>query len=91
MISVHVQLYTTCIELAANKKHTENLNFCMTFVLCIMPYITNITVQHKGCILPIPTDFNLLTNYSPMIIILLQAERNVFINDSNYVTKYISL
>ena len=35
IISVHVQLYTTCIELAANEKHTENFNFCMTFVLCI--------------------------------------------------------
>ena len=23
------------MKLAANKKHTENLDFCMTFVLCI--------------------------------------------------------
>ena len=31
-----------------------------------MPYITNITVQHEGCILLILTDFDLLTNYSSM-------------------------
>ena len=29
-----------------------------------MPYITNFTVQHEGCILPILTDFDLLTNHS---------------------------
>ena len=52
------------------------------------PYIANIMVQHEDCILPISTDFDLLTNYSSMIIILLQTERNVFINDLNYLTKY---
>ena len=41
-------------------------------------YSTYCIDQHKGCILLISTDFNLLTNYSSMIIILLQTERNVF-------------
>ena len=56
-----------------------------------MPYITNIMVQHEGYILPIPIDFDLLINYSSMINILLQTERNVFTDDSNYLTKHISL
>ena len=77
---------------AANKKHTENLDFCMTFVLRIYAiYITNTTVQHEGCILPISTTFELLTSHSSRLSSVCKQKRNVAINDLDFLTKHISL
>ena len=67
----------------------QDEDVCMTFALCI--YAIYIMVQHESCILLISTNFDLLTNYSSLIIILLQTERNILINDSNSLTKHISL
>ena len=56
-----------------------------------MPYITDITVQHEGCILPILTDFDFLTNHGSMkLSFFLQIERNVHTTNSDYLTKHIS-
>ena len=44
--------------------HSEVAPYSMIPVLHFMPYITNITVQHKGRTLPISTDLEIiLTNY----------------------------
>ena len=56
------------------------------------PYITYITVQHEGGILPILTDFDFLTNHSSMkLSSFLQFERNVYTTNLDYLTKHISL
>ena len=57
-----------------------------------MPYITNITVQHEGCILLILTDFDFLTNYNSMkLSSFVQFERNAYTTNLDYLTKHISL
>ena len=56
----------TCIGLAANKSIPRIFIFVRYLYYVFTPCITNITVQHKGCNLPILTDFDLLTNYSSM-------------------------
>ena len=65
-IFILVLLYMTYIQPAANKKHTENFYFCRYLYFIFTPYITNIMVQHEGCTLSIPTDFDFLTNNSSM-------------------------
>ena len=64
---------------------TCNLYFIFT------PYIANIMVQHEGCILPISTTFKLLTNHSSRLSSFCKQKRNVLINDSDFLTKHISL
>ena len=70
----------TCIYMFLN-------NHSLYFIF--MPYIANITVQHEGCILPISTTFELLTNYSSRLSSLCKQKRNVLINDLDFLTKHI--
>ena len=59
-----------CIQLVSNWQLIKSIPRILIFVqylyFIFMPYITNITVQHEGCTLLIPTDFDFLTNYSSM-------------------------
>ena len=50
-----------------------------------MPYITNIMVQHEGCILPISTIFELLTNHSSRLSSFCKQKRNALLTDLDFL------
>ena len=51
-------LYVNFIRTAANKSLPIIYDFCMLLVLHFVPFMTKITVQHKGDTFPILTDLN---------------------------------
>ena len=85
-----------CIRLVFNQQLIKSIPRILIFVrylyYILTPYITNNMVQHEGCILPILTDFDFLTNHSSMkLLSFLQIERNLYTTNSDYLTKHISL
>ena len=89
MVTVTVYCIRIVYDWQLIKAYREFMIF-VRYLYCIFtPYIT---VQHEGCIFPILTDFDFLTNYSSMkLSSLLQFERNIYTTNLDYLTKHISL
>ena len=91
-IILQVGIFLT-VTPAANKKRTKNFWIFVRYLYYVFtPYITNIMVQHEGCILPILTDSDFLTNHSSMkLSSFWQFARNVYTANLDYLTKHVSL
>ena len=65
---------------AANKSIPRIYDFCMTFVLCFMPLMMKLMVQHTGDTFPTLMNLDYLTNHiSLKLSSFLRIERSVFL------------